>query len=630
MYSMDGRTFNTIEELYEYQRQAYPQPTATEENWAAFDPNFAGQIGLSEPQWNSLVEQINAARQGQIGPIPVGPQGSHGTSFAVGPDATPQELWESVRGLAYKQMNPDAYPDPVNTQRAFLENIAKTGGLLMGGAALGGAFAGAGAGATGGAAGADALTGVPLLPEGVGYMAGGAFPTTPLVAGASIPALQQLPTQIGTNAAIDAFTGMPGGTSLLNAGGGGGGMFENLLSGGLGDWAPLIGGLLGAVDANNQPNSMTQSTGGTSSSTYGSTLPNEIQAPAIQALASLQQHMSNGGGYQAAGVDPMTYQALAQLQNRGTNPFASGGLNNTAATQSGFATGQYNNTEPTSSAFATGGRANTTPTMSGFATGQYNNTAPTASGFAGGQTINPYLDQVFNAAADSTQNRMATEFAHAGGGALNSGSHQQARLQDLSHLAAGIYGPGFESERNRQYGAQESSVDRLLAQMEGNLGRQYGAQESGLSRLLAQMEGNLGREYGAAESGLSRQLSQTDSNLARQYGAQESGLDRLYAQMEANLGRQYGATEGNLNRDMAAIYPMLQGGEYLRNVQQQQLDAPNMAFNQYMQQLQVFVPFFPGTQTQNTSQTGQVTQPLFNNPLAGFLGGAQLGSLFQG
>jgi hypothetical protein len=81
---------------------------------------------------------------------------------------------------------------------------------------------------------------------------------------------------------------------------------------------------------------------------------------------------------------------------------------------------------------------------------------------------------------------------------------------------------------------------------------------------------------------------------------------------------------------MASVYPMLQGGEYLRNVQQDQLNAGNTSFNQYLAQLQGFLPFFPGTQTQNTSQTGSVTQPLFNNPLAGFLGGAQLGSLFQG
>jgi hypothetical protein len=470
--------------------------------------------------------------------------------------------------------------------------LAAIGMLGTGIAGATGAFGGTGAAAAGG----DALTGVTVPSAGnyintaLPYTAGpaaGAFGTGPITsaaAGAAANAAANSNLLDSSGAVIPGTEAVAGGGSMSGLSG---------LLGGLSDWAPLIGGLLGAVDAHNQPDSMSTNTGGTSSSTYGSVLPNEIQAPALQALASLQQHISNGGGYQSAGVDPMTYAALSQLQNRGTNPFASGGLNNTAAT---------------SSAFATGGRTNTAPTMSGFGTGQYANNAPTASGFASGQTINPYLDQVFNAAADSTQNRLATEFAHAGGGALNSGSHGQARSQELQNLAAGIYAPGFEAERNRQYGAQESSVDRLLAQMEGNLGRQYGAQESGLTRLLSQMEGNLGREYGASES----------------------GLDRLYAQMEANLGRQYGATEGNLSRDLASVYPMLQGGEYLRNVQQDQLNAGNTSFNQYLAQLQGFLPFFPGTQTQQTSQTGSVTQPLFNNPLAGFLGGAQLGSLFQG
>jgi hypothetical protein len=586
MYSMDGRTFNTIEELYAYQREAHPYTEATEENWGAFDPALAAQFGISEPDWNALVGQINGMRQGESGPIPYGPQGPRTDNPALTPESTPQELYEGLRSLAYKQVNPDAYPDPINPQREFIKNIGMTSGLLMGGAALGGAFAGGGAAA--GGAGGEALTGVTVpstvqpINNGPSASAFGTGPITSAAAGAAANAASGLLDSSGAP--------IPGTES---AGGGMGGL-SSLFGGGLGDWAPLIGGLLGAVDAHNQPDSMTQSTGGTSSSTYGQTLPNEIQAPALQALSSLQQHINNGGGYQSAGVDPMTYAALSQLQNRGTNPFASGGMNNTA---------------PTSSAFASGARANAAPTMSGFGTGQYANTAPTASSFAGGQGINPYLDQVFNAAADSTQNRLGTEFAHAGGGALNSGSHQQARSQELQHLAAGIYAPGYESERNRQYGAQESSVDRLLAQTDSNLGRQYGAQESGLNRLLSQTEGNLGREYGAAESGLDRLLSQTDSNLSRQYGA----------------------TEGNLSRDMAAIYPMLQGGEYLRNVQQDQLNAGNTSFNQYLAQLQGFLPFFPGTQTQNTSQTGSVTQPLFNNPLAGFAGGSLLGkSLFGG
>lgn len=255
-------------------------------------------------------------------------------------------------------------------------------------------------------------------------------------------------------------------------------MWENLLGGMSGNWGALIGGLLGAIDARNQPDSMTTNQGGTSSSIYGQMLPNEIAAPATQALASFQDLFNSGSGYNVAGVNPVTDAAISRLQNLGSNPFATG---------------------------------------------------------AG---INPYLDSVFNTAADSTQNRLASEFAHAG--RLNTGSHQQARSQELQNLAAGIYAPGYEAERSRQYGAIES----------------------------------------------------------------------------------------NLGRDFASVLPMLSAGDYLRSIQQQQYDAPMTSFNRYLSGLQGLLPFFPGTQTQSTEQTGSVTQPLFSNPLAGALGGAQLGSLF--
>jgi len=443
------------------------------------------------------------------------------------------------------------------------------------------------AGALAGGAGAGGLTGVttagtPMINNAIPFTSGvpaaSAFGTGGITSGALAGASNVLDSSgsviPGTEAGGGAMSGLSG------------------LLGGLGDWAPLIGGLLGAVDAHNQPDSMSTNTGGTSSSTYGTQLPGQITGTADQLLT----HMNNlygGGGAQVAGADPLIQQAMSRLQNMGTNPFSQG---------AGW------NTSPTASSFVGGANQNTAPTTSGFASGQYNNTAPTASSFAGGQGINPYLDQVFNAAADSTQNRLATEFANAGVGALNSGSHGAARSQELQNLAAGIYAPGYEAERNRQYGAQESSIDRLLAQMEGNLGRQYGATESGLTRGLAQ----------------------TDSNLSRQLSAEESSLSRLLQQMTGNLDRQFSATEGDLSRQLSSVSPMLQAGDYLRQIQQQQMNQPYDNFQQYIAGLQGLLPFYPGTQTQSTQQSGSVTQPLFNNPLAGFLGGAQLGSLFQG
>jgi hypothetical protein len=292
-YSMDGRTFNSKEELYAYQAQAYPQPTATEENWAEFDPEFAAKIGLSEEQWNQLVQQINAARTGQTAPIPVGPQGSHGTSFHVGPDTTPQELWESIRGLAYKTVNPDAYPDPVNTQRAFIENLARTSALLMGGAAAGGAFAGGGA--TGIAS--DGLTGVST--GGAQYLPGGQFPIQSVVAG-SAEGLAQMPAWAGAGGALPAGEGML--TDFLGIGGGGGEVLSEvpLLPEGVGYMTPpaaATDALTGVTvpSAGKYINDALPYTAGPAASAFG-TGPITSAAAGLAANAAAGAAQSAGGG----------------------------------------------------------------------------------------------------------------------------------------------------------------------------------------------------------------------------------------------------------------------------------------------------------------------------------------------
>ena len=53
---------------------------------------------------------------------------------------------------------------------------------------------------------------------------------------------------------------------------------------------------------------------------------------------------------------------------------------------------------------------------------------------------------------------------------------------------------------------------------------------------------------------------------------------------------------------------------------------PRITYHKHDNSFHQMAPFFPGTQTQSTTQTGNVTQPLYNNPWAGFLGGAQLAS----
>lgn len=278
---------------------------------------------------------------------------------------------------------------------------------------------------------------------------------------------------------------------------------------------PLIGGALGALSAKKAPKQQTTTQGGSSVSQNTSSvqLPAALTGAADAALGRAQSLF--GQGMPIAPVSQQVTNAAQMLQNLGTN-------------------------------------------VPGH------NTMPTSSVFAGGQTINPYLDQVFNAAANATQNRRATEFANAG--RLNSDSHQGARSEELQTLAAQIYGGGFESERQRQYGAAEAGVNRALSQA------------------------------------------------------------------EANLGRDFSATEGNLDRVLQAAPQLFGIGQYLQQQQQQQLNSPQNSLDQYINQLNALGSFYPGTTTtqSSTDQTGNVTQPLYNSPLAGFAGGAQLGSYLGG
>lgn len=263
---------------------------------------------------------------------------------------------------------------------------------------------------------------------------------------------------------------------------------------------PLIGGALGALGSRNAPKQQTQTQGGTSSSTSTSqtNLPSILTNPATQALIGAQQ-LYGQGGVPVAGMSPYTGTAV----NRLVNPGAA--------------------------------------------------SAPTTSSFAGGGGINPYLNTVFNAAADATQNRSATEFARAG--RLNSGSHQQARSQELQQLAAGIYGPGYDAERARQFGAEEAGVTRSNAQ-----------------------------------------------------------------------------DQSNLDRMMSTIPGLFSAGQIYQQDEQNRLNQPGGALEAFINQLNSLGGFFPGSTTQNTNTTqqGNVTQPLYNSPLSGFAGGAMLGNYLQG
>jgi hypothetical protein len=500
----------------------------------------------------------NGGADPSLGTNVVTPQGTQ--NFAQG--TTP--IFSDVGNAApFGLPTADAYnwyaDQKAGNQKDFLAAAAG----LIGGPLLAGALSGAGGAASGGVGDAGA-TGYGISPD---FLAGGAgnassllpgygvlAPTTgiPSTFGGAALAGAGLPADLGgagSFASLASSTLAPGGGVLAPAlgsvgGGLGGGLgsvnSSNLFSGGADPGAPpnlaapgaqtpggyglpsgtqipnlpganmaslpswlqsllpyssLIGGGLGLVDSLLQPDQKTTTQGGTSNSTNTSSLqlPSQLTGGAGGALDRANQLLSQG--YQVAPLGSAFNTAQDQLTNLPQN------------------------------------------------------NAPTTSSFASGANINPYLDMTFNAAADATQNRLATEFANAG--QLNSPQDQQARSQQLQQLAAGIYGPGYQNAQQLQYGAQESGVTRGLQQQDANINRTLQANP------------------------LLQQLGMTQQQQA-----------------------------------------------------QAQLNAPATGLNQYIGQLGGLSPYFPGTtnQSQSTNQTGNVTQPLYNNPLSSVAGGAILGN----
>jgi hypothetical protein len=192
------------------------------------------------------------------------------------------------------------------------------------------------------------------------------------------------------------------------------------------------------------------------------------------------------------------------------------------------------------------------------------------------------------------------------------------------------------------FGSAESAIQNLL-NPDFNVGNNRFANESptneyiqsAFDRAANLSQGRLASEFSRA----GRFGSQAQQTLrADELGAISSNL--LLPLMENERNRQFSATESNLGRalqsrqlasqsQLGGINPALNLGQLMQSNQQQRLDAPETALNRQIARQQAMFPFFPGTQNQQTNQQGQVTQPLFNNPLSSFFGGALAGqSLF--
>lgn len=122
---------------------------------------------------------------------------------------------------------------------------------------------------------------------------------------------------------------------------------------------------------------------------------------------------------------------------------------------------------------------------------------------------------------------------------------------------------------------------------------------------------------------------------ADELGAISSNL--LMPLLESERNRQFSATEANLGREQAgfnrqlASLPVLAGvGQMYDQNAQQRANAGGISLDQQIARLGALSPFFGTSQTQSTSQTGNVSQPTFNNPMAGAVGGLLLGQQLAG
>lgn len=195
-----------------------------------------------------------------------------------------------------------------------------------------------------------------------------------------------------------------------------------------------------------------------------------------------------------------------------------------------------------------------------------------------GGASNPYLDATFNRAADSVQNRLASQFAGAG---RNIDASRNVNASELNDLATNIYGGAYENERNRQLQYQ--------SQLTG-----IGAQGYELERDRMANDINQQRQQQLGVLGLAPQIANQDY----------VDLDRL-----RGVGAEYEDLTGRQMEDAAARW------DYAQN-------APGLSLDQYITRLQGQ----PGSQV--TTST-----PIYRNQAAGALGGAlagsQLGSQFN-
>lgn len=262
-----------------------------------------------------------------------------------------------------------------------------------------------------------------------------------------------------------------------------------------------------------------------------------------------------------------------------------------------------------------------------------------AGGFLGS---NPYLDSQYDAAARRVTENFTDNVIpgitgmFAGSGGTGSGIHREMNLdaadvlgQNLSDMAANMYGQNYAQERSRQLQAagQMSADDLSRTGMASSL---YGTQRGQNLSAAGQAAGLDSSNF---QQDANRYSSDFNQDLARQLQA-------------AGLSNQLTGIQGDIARGAAALAPTAANFDYQNidrlmgvgsqvegmagNILQDQMNR----FNYYQQAPEQNLARYIAAIQGNYGGTTMTEQDAGSNPLAGAAGGAMLGaalpSMFPG
>lgn len=167
---------------------------------------------------------------------------------------------------------------------------------------------------------------------------------------------------------------------------------------------------------------------------------------------------------------------------------------------------------------------------------------------SGNPASNPYLNSMFNQAANTVQNRLSSEFAGSGRNVIGS---LPVQSDQLNNLATQLYGGAYNTGVQQQENAAAEAVP--LEQ------QQFNAQNN-LFNAGGQIQ-NLAQQYiQAPQTFLNQYLSQVNGNLGTTRATQEPYSPFLQTANNANIGSQLGSAIGNYFGGSGGTWGGLLGG----------------------------------------------------------------------